>query len=77
MPDLTSAFLPTSQDKNVLMKNVLEIFDVVAQQLKESTESKMDLPERMTTVRHILPYFSLDELRSLQKQIKAEDVIVK
>ena len=77
MPDLTSAFMDTKVDKSVLMKTVMETLRAVAQELKQSTESKLDLPERMMTVRHIFLHLSLDEMRSLEQQIKSDDLVVR
>lgn len=77
MPDLTSACMPSKVDKSVLMKNVVEMLRVVAQELKQSTESKLDLPERMINVRHALLHLSVDELRTLEQQIKSDDPVAR
>ena len=77
MPDLKSAFMPTKVDKSIIMKNMMEVLRVVAQELKHSTESKMDLPGRMINARHMLLHLSLDELRALEQQIKSDDPVVR
>ena len=77
MPDLTSAFMDTKVDKSVLMKTVMDTLRAVAQELKQSIESKLDLLERMMTVRHIFLHLSLDEMRSLEQQIKSDDLVVR
>ena len=75
MPDLRAAFKNTTTDKTALVETIVQVLRVVADELTESTESKLDIAERMANLRRVLLYFSLEELRTLGEQIKSEGSI--
>lgn len=75
MPDLTAAFKNGTADKTILVDTIIQVLRVVVGELTESTESKLDIAERMANVRRVLLYFSLEELRALGEQIKSEGSI--
>ena len=74
VPDLKSAWLESpAANKTAVMKTLLLVLSEVASELQESTDSKKDLPDRLASVRHILPLLSLEDLFSLQDQVKSQE----
>ena len=74
VPDLKSAWLESPvANKTAVMKTLLLVLSEVASELQESTDSKKDLPDRLASVRHILPLLSLEDLFSLQDQVKSQE----
>ena len=71
---MKSAWLESpAANKTAVMKTLLLVLSEVASELQESTDSKKDLPDRLASVRHILPLLSLEDLFRLQDQVKSQE----
>lgn len=55
---------------------LLDILRELAKNLKQSTESDKDLPERLNNIRRLLEMFSLEELHTLSSEVQSEDTIL-
>jgi hypothetical protein len=74
-PDLTTPWMKSPVPISTIMNNIVDIYRLVAKDLLEKPDADTDSMERLVTIARVLPYLSMEELRSLWEQIKGMDEI--